>query len=192
MLDFPIDGAGPLSLHARKIGMTSFAQAAEHVRALPYGRVPATGDALGVLKQGRGTCSSKHRFLATLAHECGRRDVVLMLGLYEMSERNTPGVGRVLAGAQLDSIPEAHCYLTFKGERYDFTGITAGEHSPFDSLLEERRVSPEELLEVKPRFHREALSRWAHVRGIDPQRAWAVREQCIAELEKIDAASRLN
>ena len=40
-----------------------------------------------------------------------------MLGIYEMSDRNTPGVGRVLTAHGLSYIPEAHCYLRCQGER---------------------------------------------------------------------------
>src|SRR4051794_40244443 len=95
-LDFRIPDAGPISVAARTLGFYDFAQVAEHVRALPYDRVADEGDPLAVLHARRGTCSSKHRFLAALAHECDHTDVTLMLGLYEMSERNTPGIGSVL------------------------------------------------------------------------------------------------
>jgi len=115
MLDFPIDGSGPLSSYVRALGFTNFAQVSEFVRALPYARVPVADDTLAVFRYGWGTCSSKHRFLAALAHECRHIEVTLMLGLYEMSDRNTPGVGRVLAAAQVDAIPEAHCYLMCGG-----------------------------------------------------------------------------
>jgi hypothetical protein len=112
VLDFPITGSGPCSTHAREIGYTNFARLAEYVRMLPYGRVEVDAAGLSVLRQERGTCSSKHRFLAIVARECGHTEVTLTLGLYQMSERNTPGVGPILAGARLASIPEAHCYLS--------------------------------------------------------------------------------
>jgi hypothetical protein len=34
-------------------------------------------------------------------------DIVLVLGIYEMSEQNTPGVGAVLAKYGLTMLPEA-------------------------------------------------------------------------------------
>jgi hypothetical protein len=134
--------------------------------------------------RGRGTCTSKHKLLAILARECGRTDVALTLGLYEMTERNTPGIGAILAGARLQSVPEVHCYLTWQSQRYDFTGLPAGPASPFESLIEERPAVPEELRAEKLRFHRDALVRWAERLGIDPDRAWGVREQCIKALSQ--------
>lgn len=185
MFDFPIPTVGPLSSAVRALGLSTFAQTAEYVRMVPYGRIGAGEDMLAVLRAGRGTCSSKHRLLAALAAEAGHRDVALTLGLYEMSERNTPGVGQVLEAAGVDAIPEAHCYLTHQGERYDFTGLPSGATSLFDSLIEERAVAPDELPAVKERFHREALARWACGMGLDPERAWRLREQCIAHLARI-------
>ena len=120
--DFPIVGSGPLSQVARSRGYYRFSEVADAVRALPYGRVRGSEDVAALLKQHQGTCSSKHRFLAALAHECGHAEVQLMVGLYEMSETNTPGVGVVLRTEQLSAIPEAHCYLMCGGQRFDFTG----------------------------------------------------------------------
>jgi len=179
-LDFRIAGKGVLSRAARGFGCETFAEAAEAVRALPYGRVRDAQDIAAVLAERRGTCSSKHRFLAALAHEHGRTDVKLMLGLYEMSEANTPGIAPALA--DLTAVPEAHCYLMHEGKRFDFTGLGAGTASPFDTLIEEREVSPADLPAVKVAYHRRAIDSWARARGLDPARVWAIRERCIALL----------
>jgi hypothetical protein len=181
-LDFPLTGKGPLSTAVRALGLESFADVTEFIRRLPYGRVADDEGHAAILRAHIGTCSSKHRFLARLAHECGRLDVLLTIGLYEMSERNTPGVGAVLAAAGVDVIPEAHCYLTYEGQRYDFTGLVAGQLSPFDSLMDERSVTPDDLPAVKLKYHQEAIARWATQVGLDFQRAWQLREQCIASL----------
>jgi len=178
-LDFPITGTGALSSAVRALEYKRFAEVAEAVRALPYGRVRNTEDLLAVLDERKGTCSLKHCFLAALAYECGYTDVKLTLGLYEMSEKNTPGVGTVLNAAGIDAIPEAHCYLTYQGRRFDFTGLAPGNASPFDSLIEERTVSPINLTSVKAAFHRDAISQWAKSRHVDPERAWELREECM-------------
>jgi hypothetical protein len=181
-LDFPLTGNGPLSSAVRALGLESFAEVAEIIRTLPYGRLADDEDPAAVLRNRRGTCSSKHRFLAALAHECGHTDVSLMIGFYDMSERNTPGVGSVLVAARVDAIPEAHCYLMYEGQRYDFTGLASGQSSPFDALIDERTVSPDDLPFVKLRCHREAIARWAIKVGLNFERAWELRENCIAML----------
>lgn len=187
-LDFLIPNAGPISLATKLRGYGSFLAVSEAVRALPYGRVKDPESALATLEEGRGTCSTKHRFLAALAHECGHTGVVLMLGLYEMCEANTPGVGAVLAAAGFSGIPEAHCYLMHDGRRYDFTGLPSGPASVFEALFEERSVSPDELVSTKAAYHRCALTKWARAHGIEPDRAWAIRENCIELLA--DSTSR--
>jgi hypothetical protein len=189
-LNFPITGSGPCSTRARALGFTTFAQIANHVRALPYGRVENDPQGVAVLERGGGTCSSKHKFLAILARECGQTDVRLSVGLYEMCERNTPGVGPVLDSVRMQYIPEAHCYLAWRGQRYDFTGVPTGHASPFESLLEERQMAPEDLPEAKLRFHRQAVFSWAEKRGLDFERVWEIREQCIAALSQGVAALR--
>ena len=115
----------------------------------------------------------------TASTECGYTDVKLTLGLYEMSERNTPGVGGVLEAAEIDAIPEAYCYLTYEGRRFDFTGLAPGCASPFDTLIEERTVSPSEVISVKAAFHGDALAKWARSRHVDLEHAWKIREECI-------------
>lgn len=181
-LDFPLTGNGPLSAAVRGLGFESFAEVAELICTLPYGRVADDEDREAILRERRGTCSSKHRFLAALAHESGHTDVLLMIGLYKMSGRNTPGVGSVLAAARVDAIPEAHCYLMHEGRRYDFTGLASGQSSPFDSLIDERSVAPDDLPSVKLKCHQEAISQWAMKVGLNFERAWDLREECIASL----------
>ena len=181
-LDFPLTGNGPLSAAVQALDLKSFAGVAEFIRRLSYGRVADEESQAAILRARRGTCSSKHRFLARLAHECGRLDVSLTIGLYEMSERNTPGVGTVLATAGVDVITEAHCYLTCESQRYDFTGLAVGQVSPFDSLMDERSVAPDDLPAVKLKYHQEAIARWATQVGLDFERAWQLREECIASL----------
>ena len=60
----------------------------------------------------------------------GHTEVKLMLGLYAMTEGNTPGVGAVLGAAGIAAIPEAHCYLMCRERRFDYTGLPSGGTSP--------------------------------------------------------------
>jgi hypothetical protein len=181
-LQFPISGSSPLCDSIRSSGFESFEDLAEHIRKLPYGRTANTDEPLAVLRQGRGTCSAKHQLLAAVAQDCGHAEVQLTVGIYEMSEENTPGVGAVLNEASHASIPEAHCYLTIEGERFDYTGLSAGNSSPFAALLAEYTVSPKNLQQIKVALHKEAIADWARERGISEMEAWATREACIAAL----------
>jgi hypothetical protein len=100
-LQFRISGGSALCEEVRSRGFDFFEHLAEHVRKLPYGRTSNAQDPLALLRQGRGTCSAKHQLLAAVAQDCGHSEVQLTVGIYEMLEDNTPGVGTVLNAASL-------------------------------------------------------------------------------------------
>jgi hypothetical protein len=71
MFDFSIWPADPLSVAALSLGQPAFIGFAKYAGTLPYRRVINDADPLAVLEERCGTCSSKHKLLAALAHECG-------------------------------------------------------------------------------------------------------------------------
>jgi hypothetical protein len=135
-IDFLISSSGELSDRVRAMGLTRFLAVAEYIRSLPYGRVEGTLPS-AVLDQGKGTCSSKHALLATVALEAGRDDIELTLGIFDMNERNTPGVGGVLARYGLAYVPEAHCYLRVNGQRLASQALPVAS-SRLSTLCEEK------------------------------------------------------
>lgn len=179
--DFVLDSGGHLAGLFRELGIGTFSAAASHVEHLPYRR-PVRRDPEAVLREGCGTCSSKHALLALLAQEHGVK-VDLMVGVYEMRERNTPGVGSVLDEHGLDCIPEAHCYLHMGGQRIDFTGLPSATESPFQSLLMEDSIDPSEVRARKNALHRAFIEEWAQARQLNPELVWEIREACIAALQ---------
>jgi hypothetical protein len=180
----PFSAAGPFTLLFQAAGIHDFAGAARHVLTLPYGRIAARQKLQLVLKEGRGSCTTKHALLAELACEQGI-DVQLTLGIYEMSERNTPGVGRVLSAYGLDNIPEAHCYLRHESGRIDVTGVPAGAE-PIDHFLHEEPITVDQIgaykQDLHQRFLRDWITRTDAVRGRSLEEAWRIREACIAAL----------
>jgi hypothetical protein len=125
-----------------------------------------------------------HATLAELARE-QHLDVQLMLGIYEMTERNTPGVGAVLNRYGLTYIPEAHCYLRYESERIDVTGVAAGAE-PIDGFLHEEPITIEQIGQYKNDLHRRFLRDWIArtdtVSGRSVEDVWRIREECIAAL----------
>ncbi len=111
--------------------------------------------------------------------------VQLMLGIYEMSDRNTPGVGSVLSKYGLSYIPEAHCYLGYQGERLDVTGVPAGAE-PITRFLHEEPITTDQIGAYKTDLHKRVLTAWiptvAALRGYGLERVWRIREECIAAL----------
>jgi hypothetical protein len=103
LINRPLTADGPITRLFRAAGAHDFPDAALHVLGLPYGRITDRSRFWLVLEEGRGTCTTKHATLVELAREQGI-EVELMLGIYEMSEGNTPGVGRVLSVHGLSGI----------------------------------------------------------------------------------------
>lgn len=184
LLDRRLTADGPISRLFRAKGVHDFPGAARHILDLPYGRITDRSRFWLVLEEGRGTCTTKHATLAELAREQGI-EVQLMLGIYEMSEGNTPGVGPVLRAHGLASIPEAHCYLRCRGERIDMTGVPPGA-APIARFLYEEPITVGQIGGYKNDLHRRFLRDWiarteaVRERSLDD--VWRIREECIAAL----------
>ena len=180
----PLTADGRITRMFRAAGAHDFPAAALHVLRLPYGRITDRSRFWLVLEEGRGTCTTKHAALAELAREQDI-DVQLMLGIYEMSERNTPGVGRVLTAHGLSYIPEAHCYLRCQGERVDMTGVPPGA-APIERFLHEEPITVDQIGAYKNDLHRRFLRDWitrtAAVQGRSLDEVWRIREECIGAL----------
>jgi hypothetical protein len=182
--DRPFSSDGPMTRCFRAVGVRDFAGAARHVLKLPYGRIADRSKFWLVVSEGRGTCTTKHALLAELAHE-QNIDVELILGIFEMNERNTPGVGSVLTGYGLTYVPEAHCYLRHNGVRINVTGLQPGAE-PIELLLYEEPITVQQIgtykIDLHKRFLRDWIARTETVRGRSLDEVWCIREECIAAL----------
>jgi hypothetical protein len=106
-------------------------------------------------------------------------DVVLVLGIYEMAEQNTPGVGDVLRKYELVLLPEAHCYLRMAGRRIDVT--RAVDQLPFAAIsrfLHEEDIEPAQITEW--------IADNSGLGGRSLADLWKIREECIARLSGQD------
>jgi hypothetical protein len=105
-----------------------------------------------------------------------------------MNAHNTPGVGIVLERHRLAGLPEAHCYLRFRGKRIDVTGGGVGQREPILKFLHEEDIVPEQIGQYKARLHRQFLQRWMGesnaAGGRDLEEIWQIREECIAALSR--------
>ena len=185
--DIDLQSSGEVSSAFLARGVTSYLAAARYVNRLAYGRNTSRVDLLAVLREGHGTCSTKHALLKQLAIEQGL-DITLVIGIYEMSERNTPGVGSVLSKYNLACVPEAHCYLRFGPDRIDVT--RALKEIPEESIsrfLYEEEIDPAQVGDYKVDLHQQFVRKWivenaqaSGGRGFDE--IWRIREECIAAL----------
>ncbi len=183
--NFSLRPAGDVTTAFRALDIVDFHGAARYVHQLPYGRTSDRGNFRLVLREGRGTCSAKHALLAELAHEQGV-EVTLTLGIYQMTEHNTPGVGAILESYNLDYLPEAHCYLTYRGKRIDVTRAGAEPAEPIAHFLIEKPIVPAQIGAYKVALHQRYLRQWltqtTHVACYSFDEVWQIREACIAAL----------
>ena len=186
---FPFKPVGAITTAFLGIAKTDVRAAAQYVCGLRYGRNSDLNDPLVVLAERRGTCSTKHALLRRLAIEQGL-DIVLVLGIYEMTERNTPGVGPVLQRHGVSSLLEAHCYLRTGGKRIDVTTPSTKDRGgePIERLLHEEEIDPNQITHYKIGVHKKILKIWmadkASLSGFSFEDLWAIREQCIARLSQ--------
>lgn len=166
-------------------GVRDFCAAAAYVNRIPYGRISNRDDLLGVLSEGRGTCSTKHAILTRLAQEQGIK-IALVIGIYRMNARNTPGVGPILEKYGLDSLPEAHCFLRYAEMRVDVTRAGSNPSEEIIKFTYEEDISPDQIGEYKISLHRRFLSQWmgeVHATTrYSLDELWQIREACIAAL----------
>jgi hypothetical protein len=180
----PLESNDPLTQLAKTKGLHTWYALNQHIAHLPYGRNANRLDVGLVLLEGKGSCSSKHALLKTLADRNGIPAVKLLLGMYKMSGDNTPKVGAVLNKYGMDYMPEAHCYLEVGGIMQDFTSAQANITHIEEALLEEREIEAHEVAEVKVLYHQAFLRKW---RDSTPtnysfEELWHIREECIAHL----------
>jgi hypothetical protein len=188
LLPYRLTPSGMVSTAFLSLAKGDLRAAGQHVCELPYGRNDHPDDPLAVLTEQRGTCSTKHALLRRLAIEQGI-DLVLVLGIYEMNERNTPGVGSVLQRYGLKALPEAHCYLRVGDKRIDVTRQRArSDVEPISHFLHEEQIDPSQITTYKMRVHKGFLRQWiSERRGLGElslATIWAIREECVAALSQ--------
>ncbi|TCK85677.1 hypothetical protein [Albibacterium bauzanense] len=185
--NFDIKPNGEISREFLSRNMFTFYQAIEFIRNLSYGRNLNKEDLITVFTDNKGTCSTKHAVLKQLAHENHFNDIKLMLGVFKMNAKNTPKVAQTLTENNLKYIPEAHNYLKYKSEFFDFTKPNVSSSDFLNDLFFETEIQPNEITRDKVQIHRSFLVNWLNENsdiGYSLDEIWRIREQCIQNLSE--------
>ena len=185
--DFEIRSNGNISKEFLKRDIISFHQAAVYIQNLAYGRNSNKDDLTTLFTDNKGTCSTKHAVLKQLAIENEINDINLMLGIFRMNALNTPRVGNTLSENYLYYIPEAHTYLKYEDNYFDFTKRTSSPGSFINDLLFETEIQPSEINRHKIRIHRAFLVHWLTENNnisYSLDEIWEIRERCIQVLSE--------
>ncbi|MFT4771884.1 MAG: hypothetical protein ACJAZC_001369 [Cryomorphaceae bacterium] len=184
--DYSFHSQDELTISLHSIGISTWNQLTTYISKLPYGRNENREDVSLVLSEKKGTCSSKHALLKELADFNNVPDVKLILGIYKMNRANTPGIGAALEDHSITYIPEAHCYLKVKGNRFDFTSKSSNLKLIEKDILKELEISPDQAALFKISYHKSFIKEWLEETKFDFafDDIWRVREECIHALTR--------
>ncbi len=178
-----ISGPGVISKEFLRMGVTGFIDACRHVHQLPYGYNSDRDDLLILFKEGRGSCTTKHAVIATLAEELAL-PIVKNIGIYGMTEDIVTGTTDILDKFNLPYVPMVHCFLGFQDYRVDLTeGNDNGKNRPVDRFLHTETVTPnisakDEYLRYRKALKDRILLR-KELKGVDIKRILQAREEGI-------------
>jgi len=130
--------AGTVFAHAQDpllAADVSLVDLVEAVRALPYGR-PSDRSVDGLLRERRGTCSTKHLFLAQALHERfphTQPQIMHRVYLAEREQIRERYGDEVAATVPKDGLADVHRYLLIRVSRHQITlDVTFPTGKPWD------------------------------------------------------------
>ncbi|WP_232817828.1 hypothetical protein [Winogradskyella tangerina] len=182
--DYKFIAKDQLTELAKRNGIKSWNELTDFVKTLPYGRTKNRTDLSLVLSEKKGTCSSKHALLKRLADLNDIPNIELVIGIYKMTESNTPKIGNELTQNGLVYIPEAHCYLKINGNRKDLTSNQSDIDKIAKDIIEEQFIEPHQIAEFKVNYHKNFIKAWLKETDSESEfdRIWTIRENCINRL----------
>ena len=185
--NFKINADGIVSKRFLDFGLYDFKSAAEYIQHLPYKRNSDKEDPLGVFKDLGGTCSTKHALLKNLALENDFSELQLMVGIFRMNKNNTAKIVSVLEKYDLQEMPEAHNYLRYQNEIFDYTRKNSSSQDFINDMVQEIEIQPSQIINFKTEYHREFLEKYIRENpsislGLDD--FWNIREECILALQQ--------
>jgi hypothetical protein len=185
--DMPIAGAGAISAEFLRLGITGFLEACRYVHEMPYGYNTDRDDLFVLFTEGKGTCTTKHAVIATLAKELGLK-IFKNIGIYAMTEEIVSGTADILHEYDLPYVPMLHCFLVYGDFRVDLTaGNHNGKNRPINDFLHTEKVIPTITSKDEYLLYRSALKNHILLRqeleGVDIKRILQAREKGLTLLK---------
>jgi hypothetical protein len=181
--DADINGYGLISNEFLRRGITRFKDACRYVHQLPYGYNSDREDLFILFREGRGSCTTKHAVIATLAEELAL-PIVKKIGIYGMTEDLVTGTSDILEKFKLPYVPMVHCFLVYQDYWVDLTeGNDNGKNRPINRFLHSETVIPnisgkDEYLLYRKAVKERILLR-EELKGVDIKRILQAREEGI-------------
>ena len=182
--DYKLWSKDKLTKLAKGKGIETWNELTEFIKNLPYGRNKNRTDFGLVLSEQKGTCSSKHALLKSIADHNSIPNIDLVIGIYRMTELNTPKIGTELTDNSIQFIPEAHCYLKINENRIDFTSEKSEFKKIEKDIIQEKLIEPNKVTNFKVDYHKNFLkNRLNETKSkFEFDQIWRIREKCIENL----------
>lgn len=186
--DKPLAAAGIISSKFLSLGIKSFIDACWFVHRLPYGYNSNRDDLMILFKENKGSCTTKHAVIATLALELDL-PIEKSIGIYAMTEEIVTGTNEILEKYNLPYVPMVHCFLVFENHRVDLSeGSDNGKNRSIEKFLYVQRAEPnisskEEYLLYRRALKDHVLNR-EEMTGVDIRQILHARKEGIKLLHK--------
>ncbi|MFX0091708.1 MAG: hypothetical protein ACFFBD_08080 [Candidatus Hodarchaeota archaeon] len=140
--DAVIEPKGIMSNKFLELGIKSFKAACEYVHKMDYGYNSNYDDQLILFRENKGSCTSKHAIISSLAAELNI-PLYKRVGIYKFTEEIVVGADDILAKYSLPYVPMVHCFLVYKHYRFDLTeGNKNGKKSSIEEFIHTEQVDP--------------------------------------------------
>lgn len=182
--DYKLKSKDKLTELTKSNGVETWNELTNFIKNLPYGRNKNRIDFGLVLSEKKGTCSSKHALLKNIADLNNVPNINLVIGIYRMTELNTPKIGAELTKNSIEFIPEAHCYLKINGKRTDLTTKKSEFKKIEKDIIQEKEIEPEQVAKFKVEYHKKFIENWLKESNSEFEfdQIWKIREKCITNL----------
>jgi hypothetical protein len=185
--DKSILNVGMISAKFLSLGIERFIDACRYVFDLPYDYNSDRDDLMILFKENKGTCTTKHAVIATLATELNL-PIVKNVGIYAMTEEIVTGTNEILAKYNLPYVPMVHCFLVYDEYRVDLSeGNDNGKNRPIEVFLYIQEVEPNITAKDEYLLYRKALKDHILVRkemeGVNISQILHAREEGLKRLK---------
>jgi len=186
--DKPISNVGIISAKFLSLGINKFIDACRYVHDLPYDHNSNRDDLMILFKENKGTCTTKHAVIATVAAELNLL-IVKNVGIYAMTEDIVTGTKEILAKYKLPYVPMVHCFLVYGEYRVDLSeGNDNGKNRPIEDFLYTQQVEPNISAKYEYLLYRKALKdhilTQKEMRGVDIKQILHAREDGLKRLKQ--------
>jgi hypothetical protein len=137
-----LKSVGEFSIKFLGLGIKTFRGACDYVHNIDYGFNTNYEDRMILFKEKRGSCTSKHAVIASLAQELNI-PLYKHVCVYKFTEEITTGADEILKNFEIPYVPLVHCFLVYENFRFDLTeGNNNGKKTHIEECIHSERVDP--------------------------------------------------